>query len=241
MSNVIGPLSLKRIGRIMLVSVLCAAAAYVISQRLPATYQASGTIRVAVPSQGGISDPDVIASNDLAAQYSQLVSSEPARALTAKAAGIAFNKVDGGLTGSAVAAQNLIEVTATADSAGAAHALAAASVPVVQQYLSTLTAQQNAQYLAVLRQDVSAAMSGPASAEIANDPPSAASSAERDQVLGQAARDAAGNQPSFQVIDPAGTASQTAPRPKLYALVAFVVALIIVARIELAAANPARR
>jgi capsular polysaccharide biosynthesis protein len=63
----------------------------------------------------------------------------------------------------------------------------------------------------------------------------------RATALFQALRDAAGNQPAFQIIDTAGSASQTAPKPKLYALVAFLVVLLLSLRVAFIARSPAVR
>ena len=53
--------------------------------------------------------------------------------------------------------------------------------------------------------------------------------------------DAAGNQPVFQVVDPSTAATLTSPRPKLYALVALVVALVLTGRVAFIMSRPPRR
>ena len=67
----------------------------------------------------------------------------------------------------------------------------------------------------------------------------AANANSRETALFQALRDAAGNQPSFQIVNSAGAATQTAPKPKLYAIVAFVVVLLLSLRVAFVLRSPA--
>jgi len=234
LNNRIGPITIRAAGLCLIVSVVVAAAAYGIGHALPKIYQSSGRIRVAVPTQGGLQDPAVTAANDLASQYAQLVDTPSVRALTATALGVTPSSLDGTLSGATVAALNIIQVTATGDSSGQATARAAAAVVAVRSFLAGLTHAQNAEYLANVDRalksmnDATALLKSPATG--------AAVGSARVQLIGQAYRDQAGNQPSFQVVDTAGGASETSPQPKLYALVAFIIALIVGGRIAIVAA-----
>jgi capsular polysaccharide biosynthesis protein len=210
-----GSIGFRAAALCLIVSVVAAAGVYGVSGALPPVYQASGTIRVAVPSQGGITDPNVTAANDLATQYEQLVSSGAVQVMAASALHVPVNSLDGTISGSTVAAQNIVQVTATAGSAG------------VHRYLTNLTYRQNQHYLGALTQGITRATDPPGSTA----PSSPAAANARATLLAQAQLDAAGNQPSFEVIDRSASASETSPRPKLYALVAFVVALIVSARL----------
>ena len=113
MRNLFGPITLKAALLCLVVSIVAGGVAYGIGHSLQSVYQASGTIRIALPSQGGLSDPVVIASNDLATQYAQLVDTPQVRALAAASLAVAPASLDGKLSGSTVSAQNLLKVTAT--------------------------------------------------------------------------------------------------------------------------------
>jgi capsular polysaccharide biosynthesis protein len=216
-------------------SIVAAAAAYLIGNRLHRVYQSTGTIRVAVPTQGGIDDPNVLAANDLSTQDAQLVGSDPVKTLAANSLGVSPGSLDGKLSGSTVGAQNLIQVTASGTSRAQSQARAKAGVYAVQRYLSRLTDQQNAQYLSSLRNGVNSTpltSSGGSSLGAADKRQVAVANAtQRAQLIAQGIHDATGNRPSFQVVDAGTSAGQTSPKPKLYALVALIVALIITGRL----------
>jgi capsular polysaccharide biosynthesis protein len=222
-----GSIGFRAAALCLIVSVVAAAGVYGVGRALRPVYQASGTIRVAVPSQGGITDPNVTAANDLATQYEQLVSSRAVQVMAASALHVPVDSLNGTISGSTVAAQNIVQVTTTAGSAGVAQARAVAAVNAVHRYLTGLTNTQNQQYLGTLSRGITRATDPPGSTA----PSSPAAANERVTLMAQAQLDAAGNQPSFQVIDSSARASETSPRPKLYALVAFVVALIVSARL----------
>jgi capsular polysaccharide biosynthesis protein len=227
----------------LVISVLVAAIAYGVGHSLTATYQASGTIRVSVPSENGTSDPDVTAANDLATQYVQLVNSTPVEELASKRLGVPAVDLSGQISGSAVAAQNLLQVTASGSTPSEAVARAQAAVQAVKAYLTSLSSQTGQQYLNSIRTALASELGGRGSgAKGAGSSALAASSiaSARAQVLAQGVRDMAGNTPSFQIIDPTGSATETAPKPKLYALIAFIVALLISGRIAFMLRRPVR-
>ncbi len=235
------PLPLRVALACFAVSVLAAVLAYGIGHRLPPVYQSSGTIRVATATQNGIADSNVTAENDLASQYAQLVGSNSVVAMTAKALGVPPQTLSGKISGSTVGAQNVLEVTATASTAGAAVARAQAAASAVALYLTQLTVQFNTAYAIRLESRIrNTALPGETAP---NQPPQvlAANANSRETALFQALRDAAGNQPSFQIVDAAGAAAQTAPKPKLYAIVAFVVVLLLSLRVAFVLRSPARR
>jgi capsular polysaccharide biosynthesis protein len=236
-----GSISAKAALICLVISLAVAAIAYGVGRLLPATYQSTGLIRVAVASQGGINDPVVTAANDTATQYAQLASSEPVATLAASRLGIPASSLSGSINGSTVSAQNLVQISATADSAAAAVARASAASVALQRYVTGLNARESAQYVARVQQSLTAvnqqirALTG----RLATDSSSQAQSdtavlqsleSQQAQLLGDVARDAASSQPSLQVVQPAAPATVLSPKPKLYALVAFVVALIITGR-----------
>lgn len=208
---------------------------------ISATYQSDGLIRVALASQGGINDPVVTAANDIATQYAQLASSQPVAVLAASKLGLPTSSLSGKINGSTVSAQNLVQVTVTADSAAQAEARAAAASAALAQYISGLNGSESTQYVARVRRSLAqiTQMIRTLTARIAKDPPGQRSTdtilleslnTQENQLLGQVARDAASSQPSLQIVNASTPATVVTPRPALYALVAFVVALIITGR-----------
>jgi capsular polysaccharide biosynthesis protein len=235
------PITVKAAAASLVVSMAIGAIAYGVGKWLPKTYQSSGLIRVALASQQGINEPVVTAANDTASQYAQLASSQPVMALTAKTLGVPAHSLKGKISGSTVNAQNLVQVTVTGVSAQVAMARAAAASASLQRYITTLNAQQSAQYQARVHGALSQVNRTADSLirRLAKDPPTQRStdtrlaeslSTQRDQLLGQVARDAASNQPTLQVVDSATAATVSSPKPTLYAVVAFVVALVITGR-----------
>lgn len=236
-----GSITAKAAAVCAIVSIAIAALAYGVGKLLPYTYQSYGLIRVALPSTQGIIDPVVTAANDTASQYAQLASSQPVQRLTASKLGVSAGSLDGKISGSTVGAQNLIQVTVTARSSATATARAAAASASLQEYISGLDAQAGAQYIDEVQSGLVRTNQNliRLQARLANDRPAARSSdilliqtlsLQRDQLLGEIARDAASNRPALQLVDSATSASVVTPQPTLYAVVAFVVALIVSGR-----------
>lgn len=226
----------------LLASLGLAAIAYAIGTSLSSTYQSFGLIRVAVPSQQGAIDPVVTAANDTASQYAQLVSSQPVATLTAARLGVSPATLRGKISGSTTGAQNLVQVAVTGDSAAAATRRAAAATISVQHYISALNASASSQYLAevqrglapvdrqITRALVRIARTRP-SGRSANTVVLQALNTQRAQLLGEVARDAASNRPTLQLVESSSPATVVSPKPKLYALVALVVGLIVFGRL----------
>jgi capsular polysaccharide biosynthesis protein len=220
----------------VLLSALAGGIAYAVSRSLPKTYQASGTIRVGVPTQAGISDSSVDAANDLTLQYAQLVGSNPVAAIAAARLKVDSPSLRGKLTGSSVSGQNILMVTASGRTPGQASSRAGAGVNAVQVYLTQQTSRQNRVYVSGLLAKIRAVDAAGVSAG-----PQAAAQADsqQDNALYEALRDAAGNQPTFQIVNAAsGPAAQVEPKPKLYAIVAFVVVLLLSLRVAFVTMRP---
>lgn len=238
----IGPVSLRAAAVCVVVSIAIGALAYVVGTLLPSTYQSNGLIRVAVPSQQGISDPVVTAANDTASQYAVLASSAPVQAAAASKLGVPASTLDGAISGSTVSAQNIVQVTATGHSAAVAQARAAAASAALANYVTGLNSAAGNRYvsqaedgLGRLNQTLQAI-----TGRLGSDRPARRAAdmlmietltSERDQLLGQISRDAASNQPTLQVVAYSSSPTLSSPKPKLYAVVAFVVALIVAGRI----------
>ncbi len=237
----IGQIGVRAAAVCLALSVVIGLVAYVVGKALPSTYQSYGLIRVALPSQQGVIDPVVTAANDIASQYAQLASSRPVEKLVASRLGVSPQSLDGKIIGSTVGAQNLVQVTATAGSRKTAVARAAAASDSLRVYITNLNAQAGSQYVAGvngglrsidrslsqltgrLRKDKGAALTADTTAI-------QTLTSQRDQLVGQVARDAASNEPSLQVVNASTGPTVTSPKPKLYALVAFIVALLVTGR-----------
>jgi len=227
---------------VVAVSVLAAGIAYAVSRSLPASYQSSATFRVTVPNQQGVNDSVVTAANDLASQYAQLVDSTPVLDAAATTLHVPASSLNGKIGASTVNAQNLVQVTASAATPAVAEARASAAVYALVEYLDTINAKQGSIYAA----NASKALA-PIDRTLTNltrrlgtDKPGMQASdaavlasllSQRQQVLDSLATNVAAGLPTLQVISPGNGASQVSPRPKLYALITFVVVLLIAARI----------
>ena len=235
MNYLLGPLKLRYAMLCLVICVSVGLVAYLVGDHLTPTYQASGIIRVALPSENGTSDPDVTAANDLASQYAQLVNSKAVDALAAARLGVPAGHLNGVLSGSTVAAQNLLQVTATGPTPTQAETRAAAGTSAVVEHLTSISEQESQHYLTSVRSsldDLAAKKGGPRGT-------TAAIISAKAQAIADAARDAAGNDPSFQIVDQVASASEASPKPKLYALIAFIVALIVVGRVSYVLASSA--
>jgi capsular polysaccharide biosynthesis protein len=220
--------------------VAVAVAVYAISSRTTPTYEASSTLRIV--AQGGLSDQLVTASNDLASQYAQLADAPPVIARAARALHVRASELGGKVSGGTVAAQNLISIAARADSQAAAVRRSQAVAIGFIDYASTLNERQANVYARSVRDRLK-----PLDAQIATarkllngGGTSQQNSAsllysnllvQRQQLLASLAQDAAASQPGVQLVAPAATASKVQPKPELYALVAFVAAALVAARI----------
>lgn len=237
----IGPVSVRMVAICVAASFAAAIFAYGIGKLISPTYQSSGLLRVAVPAQGGVNDPVVLAANDSATQYALLASSEPVARLTAQQLGVPIRRLSGKISGSTVSAQNLVQVTVTGDSPGSAVARATAASASLARYITLLNARESNQYVARVEHELAQSNLTIKSlaARLATDSPAQRATdtnvlqsleSQHAQTMEDIARDAAGDQPSVQVVNPSSPATVTSPKPALYALVVFVLALIVTIR-----------
>ncbi len=236
---------------VVAISLLVAGIAYVVGSALPSVYQSSGLIRVVVLSQQGTSDSVVTAENDAATQLVQLVDSQPVIRTAAASLGVSPASLSGKITGSTLGAQNLVQVQAMGDSKASARAGAFAATRALAEYAGGLDSQAVGQYLSTVERAL-----GPISrqitatyARLAKDSAILRTAdtleletllATRSQVVGQVARDVASNRTSLQVVSYSGAPSVVYPKPALYALVAFIAALILVGRLAFMAVGRRR-
>jgi capsular polysaccharide biosynthesis protein len=224
------------------VSVVVAAAVFVVSHRVPATYQSTADFRVTVPNQQGVNDSVVTAANDIASQYAQLTSAAPVLAGAAATLRVPVATLSGEISGGTVNAENLVQVTASGASPAVAQSRAQAIVVAMVNYIDSIDAQQASMYsanaaklLPSLDQELAGLtkmLSGAsASAKATHSGAVATLLEQRQQLLDTLATSAAAGEPTLQIVSTGTGASQVTPRPSLYALIAFVVALLIATRV----------
>jgi capsular polysaccharide biosynthesis protein len=232
----------------ILAATLAAIAVYVASGHLPATFQSSATIRVAIQSTSDVNDGTITASNDLASQYAQIAS-------TGTVIGLARKQLDGAdaqLTGndvvaSTVAAQNLVKITVNGHDGGQSQRRADAVGTAFVEGLRELNGRQAEQYsnevssrlgpidrsIALTRRELSGGtQDSRRNAAIVL----ASLIVQRQQVQASIAQNVAAMQPTLTQVAGAGPGEKVSPKPKLYAIVAFVIVLLVVGRVLIVAA-----
>ncbi len=105
---------------ILAAATLAAVAAGVIAALLPPTYRASTLVRVVAQVSGGSGQDVVLASNNFASQYAELVDSSPVVAAAAERLGVPPGEIGNALSAGTVSGQNIVRVSAEADEPGIA-------------------------------------------------------------------------------------------------------------------------
>jgi capsular polysaccharide biosynthesis protein len=241
-----------RLAAAVVAAALVAGGVYVVSAAAPATYESSSTVRVSVQAPTGSTDQSVIASNDLASQYAQVVSAD--RVLRAARRRLTSTDADlsGEVSAGTVAAQNLIRLTVKGTNPGQAERRAAAVTQAFVAYLNRLSAEISERYAASVNEKLAPVDANIADARKALETgtPDAQRNAasilagllvQRQQVLSSVAQSSAATRPSIQRVTNAGTASKVSPKPKLYAAIAFAIVLLLLARLTYVAAGRSRR
>ena len=235
----------------MIVAVVVAGVVYEVSKGLPATYQASGTFRVTVPNQIGINDSVVTASNDLASQYAQLATAQSVEDAAAATLGVGPSTLNGQITASTVAAQTLVQVNASGPSPSVADARAQAATQALVTYIDSIPHSPGLNYAHLVSRGLVPidTQITQVEARLKNDDQNQRQSdlialtsliSQRDQAAQSVATNTAGGQPSLKVVSPGGGAAVSYPKPSLYALIGFLVALVIALRLAYALGNRQR-
>jgi hypothetical protein len=183
-----------------------------------------------------------LGANNLAAQYAQLVNSSVVISAADRLLKPPGSIPTSAVTGGAVSAQNLVSIQATASSPQQAQARAAAVTTAFIEYVTYQVSRQATHY-----QQTTAAQLRPIDVEIAStqaklkrSPTTARFALQQtlDTLLGQRAsaqaniaESSVAGRPSVQLASQAGLGGQTAPKPTLYAVVGFVIGLLIIARL----------
>jgi capsular polysaccharide biosynthesis protein len=230
---------------VILAAVVIAAATYEISKRIPARYSSSATAAVQVSG----SDPNATtqAADNLASQYAQQVGAQPVLAASSRILHESQGALAAAVSGGVVGAQNLISIQANGTSPQQAQRRAAVVTGAFIRYIARqVTAQSKAydanstQQLAPLNDQIAkvtkeiggfSARQQASSRYLSLQQSESTLLAERAVALANIAQTGVGGHPSISLVNYAGLGGQTAPKPKLYAIVAFVLGLLIVARL----------
>jgi capsular polysaccharide biosynthesis protein len=239
---------------IVLIALVSGGATYVVSKRIAKTYSSTATVTVTVQPVGGASDA-ATASNDLASQYAQLVTTRAVVDPAASRIDESASDLGAHISAGTVNAQNVINITAqSSTSAGAArraNAVAASFIGFIENanrqqassYAKAITLQLGGRSaVAAAEQAVTRATEALNHATAATRPADEAQLSAAQTVLAtriangasstlSVAENSAAAQPALQLLGPAAAGSVVAPRPTLYALVAFLVAALVAAQL----------
>ncbi|HTW20020.1 MAG TPA: Wzz/FepE/Etk N-terminal domain-containing protein [Mycobacteriales bacterium] len=230
--------------------VVAAAATYLISSQLPATYQSQSTVVVTSRGSSTISPLDTVnASDGLASQYAQVVSTKAITGPASSALGRA--SLAGNVTASTVANQNLIHVQVREASPTEAQRETRAVAAALVKYIGGSANSQQRSYgrllshrLAGLDTAINHARKAVRSAKASTSHTANANSAgattlnnaqlnlsaliqRKQYILSQAGVDETSQQPSAAIVAPASAASKAYPKPLLFAGIAALVALLV--------------
>ncbi|HWH92583.1 MAG TPA: hypothetical protein VNT03_01880 [Baekduia sp.] len=243
-----------RLLALLVVPFAVAAIVYGVSSGLSPKYESSVTLLVGVPGTGQLSDQSVSAANDLASQYAQLGDSGPVLRSTERRLGMPTGSLEGDVTASTVAAQNLIRISATAGDRGSAIKRANAASGAFTSYIGRLNRRQGDQYNDAVNERLK-----PLDEEIAKarreleqddqaDPTRSDDAlvysnlvSQRQQVAASLAQDVVASQARVQPISDALGASKVSPKPELYAVIAFGALALICIRLAWVLLRPSRR
>jgi capsular polysaccharide biosynthesis protein len=229
---------------VVIAAVVIAAATYEISNRIPARYSSSATVAVQVSGN----DPNATtqAADSLASQYAQQVSAQPVLASSSgilhQSEGVLAPAVSGGVVGD----QNLISIQASGSSPQEAQRRAAVVTGAFVRYIADVALRQSKSYdanstqqlapldsqIAKVTRQISRFGGSQASARyLALQQSESTLLAERAVALANIAQTGVGGHPSLSLVNYAGPGGQVSPKPKLYAIVAFILSLLVVGRL----------
>jgi uncharacterized protein involved in exopolysaccharide biosynthesis len=240
-----GQVLARRSWIVLLAAVVIGAATYEISRRLPARYSSSATVAVQVSG----SDPNSTtqAANTMAGQFAQQVTAQGVLGAASQALHVSVSELNTSVSGGVVGDQNLITIQASAGSPQAAEQRAATVTSDFIKYVASQAVQQRQTYEKSSQQQLA-----PINSEIQqvtqqlnrfsqNQTTSArylslqstnsTLLAERAAALASIAQDGSGGYPSMTMVSAAQPGTIVAPQPKLYAIIGFILALIIVGRL----------
>jgi capsular polysaccharide biosynthesis protein len=231
---------------VALIAVIAGALTYAISRVVPPQFSSSATASVNVT--GADPSQNSTAANNIASQYAQYVNAQ--RVIESASINLSGPDARGlslAVSGGTVAGQNVVQVKAVGSSAGQAERRASAVMSALTAYVDRLSSQQSSSYTKSALGDL-----GPINREIrqvtrqlSKESGQAVTSsrsvtlqqtlstlvAQRSAATVTIAQNATGGKPSLVPLASAGAGSQVAPRPTLYAAIAFLLALIVASQL----------
>ncbi len=230
---------------VLLAAAVVGAGTYEISSRLPARYSSSATAAVQVSG----SDPNSTtqAANTMAGQFAQQVDAQGVLAAASRLLHEPVSTLNAAVSGGVVGGQNLITIQASGNSPQEAQQRAATVTKDFINYVASQSALQRQAYSKNSQQQLA-----PINAEIQQvtqqlnrfgpgqqtsprylslQSTSSALLAERAAALASIAQTGSGGFPSITLVSAAGVGSVVAPQPTLYAIIGFILALLIVGRL----------
>lgn len=222
-----------------------------ISEHITPTYSSSSELRIVVGGVDGLGQDSLLASNDLAAQLVQLISTNKVLTAPALTLRIPVSKLRTEISAGTVAQQNLLQITAQASSAAESERVAKV---VSQSFLAFMKADA-ANTVAAAAAGLTKSIAGLGrlqnrlSAELVTARGTgqkavlltqiSATLTERQTLSSQLAQRQAVGSPIVETVQSAGVGSEVAPRPKVYALIGALVAGFVALQL-LALANRRR-
>lgn len=234
-----------RLGLALIVAALVALVTYLISNSVSATYRASTQLQISIAGQNGLGQDAVQGANQLTAQLVQVAPSDLVLDDPATRLGMTTSALRAALSVGAQAQQNILQISTTAGSRGDAQARATAVTDALRTYVADSGRRQLQAYTDSLQGVLSdmeshlgrlgAARGKLSPAQLGVIQGEAGALASQDQALrAQIAQRAAASTPIVTQISQATSASKVAPRPLLYAIVAFLVVGFIALQIAYA-------
>lgn len=131
---------------ILAAAALAAIVAGTIASVLPPTYRASTLVRVVAQANGGSGQDVVLASNNFASQYAELVDSSPVIAAAAKRLAVPPNEIRDALSAGTVSGQNIVRISAEAEEPEIATRHADVVANVFVERMRTANQRQSLEY-----------------------------------------------------------------------------------------------
>jgi capsular polysaccharide biosynthesis protein len=235
-----GNLLLRRSWIVIIGAIVVGALTYVISGQVAATYASSATVAVEV--SGTDANATSLGANNFAAQFAQQVSAT--QVLQSAARDLGSSIPSSSITGGTVAAQNIIAVNATANSSRLAATRAQAVTVAFVKYVSQRVSAQVKVYSSAAARGIAPLTASINSAELqlGQAPPDSSRAtalgeqlatlvAERATAEAQVAQTAISGTPTVAIVKKAGAGHQIAPKPKLYAVIGFLLGLVALSRL----------
>jgi capsular polysaccharide biosynthesis protein len=247
----------RRLKWILLIAIILSGVTYKAVGRLPPEYSADATIRVTLQQSSGVPNETLLAGNELAAQYAQLVTANTVQLAAARELKVDPSVLDGKLTAAPIAQLNLIDVAGSGTNADAAQRRANAGARALTAYILASNTRQSAEFvkrasgqltqakkdIAQLQRQLSKATAQLHAAKTGaqiTDAQTTISGLQsqlqsaislRSGTLSHLQEEAALGQPAVDVVAVAGPGSPTQPSPKIFALIGLVAGAVVAGQI----------